>query len=242
MKHPHLSQALSNIYQTVWFRPPVNKIGVEQNFAQSVQKPICLIDPFSGSMSLAAFIKLSFPLVLTMSFPFGSGFCPFSDALSKSELRCFIKWNQKTFTCLGTWTSVPKYNFNASHIEVSSGIRPTALHCHCPHISWWQGRFLEPLALIALLCFELKQKSLHAGLGPYLVPPSNDRERVKALDTKWAQSHHKWEPLLAPLTVSVHCPMAIDKLSDSKSSYTCRVFFLTGTPPKNSKYKKVNLG
>ena len=43
---------------------------------------------------------------------------------------------------------------------------------------------LSCLLTSAVLCFNLKQKSLHAGLGPYLVPPSNDRERVKALDTK----------------------------------------------------------
>ena len=42
------------------------------------------------------------------------------------------------------------------------------LHCtHCPLISCWQGRFLEPLVLIAPLCFKLKQKSLFSGLGPF---------------------------------------------------------------------------
>ena len=42
------------------------------------------------------------------------------------------------------------------------------LHCNrCPLISWWQGRFLEPLVLIAPLCFKLKQKSLFSGLGPF---------------------------------------------------------------------------
>ena len=80
-------------------------------------------------------------------------------------------------------------------------------------------------ALIALLCCKLKQKSPHPGLGPFpsSTNQSNDREHFCNTSKRFQVSHHKFEPLLAPLPVSVHFPMTGKSevlISSVRSSYS----------------------